>query len=878
MRCYVLFAFLFFHLASFSQKELKQHKPSGFFAPFSKSDSISASKIPVLTLPGDYLQRSLPASVDNSKQPFFCGPLDQFIAMTCQQYSGVAYSFGYEINRLRNKNGTLPENRYPPDFTYNFMNYGSQDSAVGFFASWNVIKKQGHATMDDWLSDSLDHYVGWMTGYDKYYHGMKNRLKAVYSIPVNTAEGILTLKHYLHDHLDGSSTGGVACFGASSNFTPRNFITLPPGTSDSGKHVITAFYPWATHGMTIVGYNDSIRYDLNGDGRCTNNIDINGDGIVDVKDWEIGGFLMVNSFGTWWGDAGYSYILYRAMALYYGNNPNYWDAINGIWNHSVFVIDADTGYTPLVTYKITLTHNSRQKIRIRAGISSDTTHGYPDHVMDFPLFNFQGGDLPMQGLTNNPNYNTLELGLDVTPLLSYVNTGETSRFFLIAEEMDSTHDAEGVIDHFSVIDYTNGVQEYPCQKEMVALNDDDITILSLKSTINNNKVHIITDTLSPYSPPSISSTQLTASGGTPPYQWKIQEHYSKKRINAAFPLVDQQPLYIDSDGIPYAKVTLPFHFPFYNETFDTVYVNAFGFISFESTHLPYYYECDEVEMLERSKTISPLFSLKNVAKWGNLGMWAETTSDAATFRWKIHAEGHDNGQYLNAALKIHSDGSFEFIYGDLFPDNPAFSLYTGVSKGDEENNDLSHIWNSADLAHQAFSFTPPVIPKGISLTKRGLITMTDADTTAIYPLVLKVTDRNKISDEKELLFSTGLLLSESVISGDDNLFKFGRTAHLKLHLANTGLENFHDIQVKLVTNDQSVIITDSLITIPSIHSGSSTTVSQAFSFHMGNLLPDQTNIAFSILLSDSLHRWKKFVSIPVSAALITIGAPIILDG
>ncbi len=42
--------------------------------------------------------------------------------------------------------------------------------------------------------------------------------------------------------------------------------------------------------MTVVGYNDSIKYDFNEDGQYTNNIDLNDDGIIDLRDWEVGAF------------------------------------------------------------------------------------------------------------------------------------------------------------------------------------------------------------------------------------------------------------------------------------------------------------------------------------------------------------------------------------------------------------------------------------------------------------------------------------------------------------------------------------------------------------------------------------------------------------
>jgi hypothetical protein len=65
---------------------------------------------------------------------------------------------------------------------------------------------------------------------------------------------------------------------------------LPAGTPEAGKKVIIS-YSNSSHAMTIVGYNDSIRWDYNNDGQYTNHLDINGDGVVDLRDWEIGGLI-----------------------------------------------------------------------------------------------------------------------------------------------------------------------------------------------------------------------------------------------------------------------------------------------------------------------------------------------------------------------------------------------------------------------------------------------------------------------------------------------------------------------------------------------------------------------------------------------------------
>ncbi len=77
--------------------------------------------------------------------------------------------------------------------------------------------------------------------------------------------------------------------------------------------------------------------------------------IVNMKDWEIGGFKMVQSYGGVpnWGDQGYAYMMYKTVADKFGQG--------GIWNHSVYVLDAKENCEPQATMKVTITHNSRDK-------------------------------------------------------------------------------------------------------------------------------------------------------------------------------------------------------------------------------------------------------------------------------------------------------------------------------------------------------------------------------------------------------------------------------------------------------------------------------------------------------------------------------------
>jgi PKD repeat protein len=844
--------------------------------PWRTYDSIIASKIPVMKLPAEYRSRSLPVSVDNSQYIYFPGILDQYGYFNCQQYAGVAYTYAYEINRLLNKDGDLPENRYPPHYTWNFMNDGDRYKGVSFFYSFQVLKEQGHMTLDDYGGDTLLGTLGWKSGYDKYYRGMGNRIKAIYSIPTNTEEGVLTLKHYLNDHLNGSTTGGVACFSASSNFQ-GNFAKLPAGTPEAGKDVIIAFYPLATHGMTIVGYNDSIRYDLNGDGQFTNDLDINDDGIIDVRDWEIGAYRMANSYGSWWSDHGFCYILYRAMALKFDYPYSGWDPDRGIWNHSVYIVEPETGYQPLMTMKLKLTHNSREKIRIKAGISADTSRLFPEHVIEFPFLGFHGGDHVMQGFDAIPEDKTIEVGFDITPLLSYIGSGEAARFFLLVNEKDTAQSGEGFVNQCSFIDYTNGIHEMTVPQTNVTIDDNTLTILSLAGSVNFDKVHVTTENLPAYNASHPYQMQLAASGGKAPLQWSLVESYEMKRKDTLFPAVYQQRLYQDSPTIPYARFVLPFSFPFYGQKHDTLFINFYGFIGFDKEQLPYPYLTDEEGMLKRTKIICPAFYPNAYYSAAFYNVWVESHPGWVTIRWE-NGDTVNHDIHNNYALRLYPSGEFELLYGDFIPTEPGVITYSGYSKGDERNFDVWTNWNSSLLSNKSYRFRLHPIPSEISLTKEGLLNIAAADTNCIFEIPVNVTDANKISAGKSFCLSTGLTFSQGIVCGSDHLLKFGIPAHFMLSVRNDGVASLQNIQLKLVAGDSSIILSDSLFSIPSLAPGSVFETEKAFTFQMHNPLPDLSPIDFTIQAFTAAHHWYKTFSEPVSAPEILAGDPEIFDG
>lgn len=241
--------------------------------------------------------------------------------------------------------------------------------------------------------------------------------------------------------------------------------TLPPNSAEAGKKVIADWdlISGASHSMTFVGYNDNIKYDINGDGLFTNDIETNDDGIVDMRDWEIGALKIANSWGLNWtnGNAGFIYFPYRLLAK---------GAISG---NRVYVLITKEEYTPELTVKVSVEYPCRKNIMFKVGYGNNANQTIPVESTKYSSFLYQGGCWPMQGINDEP----IEVGLDFGHW--YINEDVGKLFFIIYEN-DYLNLDDGIIEYFSIVDYRWGEEfELYCDETNIAIVNNDETILSV---------------------------------------------------------------------------------------------------------------------------------------------------------------------------------------------------------------------------------------------------------------------------------------------------------------------------------------------------------------------------------------------------------------
>ena len=624
---FFMMAALIITSATVFSQEAKTPKQYDDPKPLTHYDSVGLMNLPKLTLPDSYKGPNaplLPLVVDNTENQYWRPNYAQ-VGMECGQASGVGMGFTYGINRERDLPSDVIENQYATHFVWNFGNGGDGYYGVSYFHSFEIIRTIGTPTVEVYGGTNSTGGGGrWMSGYDNYYHAMHNRLNEVYQIDVSTVEGIETAKHWIHSHLDGSDVGGVANFYSSC---PGDGIHLPAGTPEAGKSVITS-WGGANHAMTIGGYNDEICWDYNNDGQYTNTIDINNDGQVDVRDWEIGGFKFNNTYsgGPSWGNGGFCYMMYKSCADPSGNG--------GIWNNSLHVQFPKENTSPLLTAKVKLTYDMRKRIRVRVGATTDLSSETPQYVIGFPIFNYQGADYYMQGGLTIEENKTIEFGLDLTPFLNIVGSGTPTRYFLLVDEKDPEGWGSGDIDQFSIIDYTDGMVEIDCGQNDVPIIDNGVSKLWVDHNVTFNPVVIDMDTLPPATVFEPYSAQLQAAGGTYPYYWSLDLNYTETDQTETFPMVSAEQL---SPGSGYTTKQLDFDFPFYGETYDYVRVYEDGYIMFENT-FTWPYDVYDFLVFTKNKHIAP-FMADLTFSTGD-GLWYEGDENSAIFRWKASQSGN----------------------------------------------------------------------------------------------------------------------------------------------------------------------------------------------------------------------------------------------
>ncbi len=358
--------------------------------------------------------KRLPPRVDNSNRPEF-PPIYMQHGGACGQFTAIASIFTYEMNVLNGTHADSDATRFPADFTWNMVNSTDNRNGSEAYNGWETAKLIGIPTVKSYGTVHRKNAGPWPNGYAIWREAMEYRVAGYRYTPATSISQINEARGWLFDRNQparGKETiGGILALDGRMGENEEITKTIPTGAHQAGEQLWIKWCPKGFgHGITCVGYDDQVGFDVNGDGKVTNDTDTNGDGKINLADWERGAFIVVNSWGDKWANKGKIYLLYSAMTDQTWERGNYFGRIE-VARH-----------TPRITMKLKLSHSKRSDLHVSIGLAADKNASKPDHELapqflnGWPLYGKNPkkvGEVPLAG----PDDKTaLEMGIDLTPL------------------------------------------------------------------------------------------------------------------------------------------------------------------------------------------------------------------------------------------------------------------------------------------------------------------------------------------------------------------------------------------------------------------------------------------------------------------------------
>jgi hypothetical protein len=376
----------------------------------------------------------LPHYVNNSTLPSFPPIRSQGSLGSCVAWATGYYQASQEIGFVRGRNNKVnDEGVISPKWIYNLVNFGENRGST-IYDNYHVLTQSGAPSLIQFPYDR--NYLSWDLNSQDWIDALSNRMSPPkYISGVNeNPQNLQTIKQLLNN-------GHVLTFGTF--ISSWVFTTIKSHPDADNRFVGEKAAYWVqgqqgAHMMTIVGYNDDLW------------IDINGNGQIDAG--EKGAFLVANSWGSGWGNQGFIWIAYDAF-LSQSQVPNppslSREPAAGVGgDYLICCLPKAVDYSPKLVAQFKIGHTARNEIKVVAGVSEESKHN-PQRYF-FSALSYQGGPYRFDGsLSSDPLFGTFAVDLSD---LAIPNVNQ--KFYLMIR--DSEVEKPTYLEAFRLLDLTNG--------------------------------------------------------------------------------------------------------------------------------------------------------------------------------------------------------------------------------------------------------------------------------------------------------------------------------------------------------------------------------------------------------------------------------------
>ena len=288
----------------------------------------------------------LPSSHDRSSETAF-PPIGSQSGPTCAGWASTYYSATHILADLLGWNPETdgPQHRASPHWTYNMVNGGL---VTGSLADDHFLiqTKHGLAMWSEFYPSDKRKYCTDLTIWRRAIKYRMRRKGAV--VNTYTDAALTSIKEYLIDN-----RYGIAIRTPSPTYDNWKWTTIKAGPfagEQACYHVVNSS---ALHHMAVVGYNDDVWIDVNGDNS--------------ISTGEMGAFKIADSHGTGTGNQGFHWLAYDATkttsAVPGGPTAN---RTGAFWQNTAFWVERkSSAYTPALLAEFTLKTAARGDIRIK---------------------------------------------------------------------------------------------------------------------------------------------------------------------------------------------------------------------------------------------------------------------------------------------------------------------------------------------------------------------------------------------------------------------------------------------------------------------------------------------------------------------------------